>query len=45
VEVNTIISEGAEVVEMSTEVEVKEEAGEHEDADVIKTENSTEKQE
>jgi hypothetical protein len=45
VEVNTIISEGAEVVEMSTKIEVKEEAEERKDTDIIKTENSTEVQE
>ena len=45
VEVNTMISDNAELVEMSTEIAVKEEAGESKDADVIKTENSSVMQE
>lgn len=44
-EVNTMISDNAELVEMSTEIAVKEEAGESKDADVIKTENSSVMQE
>ena len=45
VEVDTIISDGTEVVEMSSEIEVKEKAEERKDADVIKSENSTDIQE
>ena len=45
VEASTVITEGAEVVEMSTEIAVKEEEEESKDADVIKTEISSAMQE
>ena len=40
-----MISDNAELVEMSTEIAVKEEAEERKGADVIKTENSSDMRE